>query len=405
MNNLTAPTMQNEISNLATVVTDNLSVLEGLSQGNLDTLTASSATLQTITGGISTKLVDLKAVFTAATEAQSNTFTTISETQTAAITTASEAQNAATITASETLSTAATAMKDELIKSGSEKNNELITAMGGIQEKSDSAVADKFKEINDALQFSTDYINSVVEMQNKIKGTLDQTKGSTDAIMGEQKNLPGLLDEKIQGPIQAQTESEKIETGKTRTISSGIQQNTIDMSFADKRSLALAEEGNALSKRGNLLAMEGNLLAAVGNFIAAMSTDSWIDKIFTVLSTGIVTADNIKALSNYANIDGGYTSTGSHYASGGFPSMGQMFIAREAGPELVGTIGSRSAVVNNDQIVESVSAGVYRAVKAAMGQNGGGVIQLILDGTKVAEVVSDNVNAITRRTGRCPILV
>mgnify|MGYP002795743003 CR=1 FL=1 len=92
-------------------------------------------------------------------------------------------------------------------------------------------------------------------------------------------------------------------------------------------------------------------------------------------------------------------------ADGGFPSMGQMFIAREAGPELVGTIGSRSAVVNNDQIVESVSAGVYRAVKAAMGQNGGGVIQLILDGTKVAEVVSDNVNAITRRTGRCPILV
>ena len=96
---------------------------------------------------------------------------------------------------------------------------------------------------------------------------------------------------------------------------------------------------------------------------------------------------------------------GNFFASGGFPSMGQMFIAREAGPELVGTIGSRSAVVNNDQIVESVSAGVYRAVKAAMGQNGGGVIQLILDGTKVAEVVSDNVNAITRRTGRCPILV
>lgn len=404
MNNLTAPTMQNEISNLATVVTDNLSVLEGLSQGNLDTLTASSATLQTITGGISTKLVDLKAVFTAATEAQSNTFTTISETQTAAITTASEAQNAATITASETLSTAATAMKDELIKSGSEKNNELITAMGGIQEKSDSAVADKFKEINDALQFSTDYINSVVEMQNKIKGTLDQTKGSTDAIMGEQKNLPGLLDEKIQGPIQAQTESEKIETGKTRTISSGIQQNTIDMSFADKRSLALAEEGNALSKRGNLLAMEGNFISAIGNAIAAISSDSIIQVALATISAGIVGVDTIFDLSKKLSKNGN-TAISTSYASGGFPSMGQMFIAREAGPELVGTIGSRSAVVNNDQIVESVSAGVYRAVKAAMGQNGGGVIQLILDGTKVAEVVSDNVNAITRRTGRCPILV
>ena len=404
MNNLTAPTMQNEISNLATVVTDNLSVLEGLSQGNLDTLTASSATLQTITGGISTKLVDLKAVFTAATEAQSNTFTTISETQTAAITTASEAQNAATITASETLSTAATAMKDELIKSGSEKNNELITAMGGIQEKSDSAVADKFKEINDALQLSTDYINSVVEMQNKIKGTLDQTKGSTDAIMGEQKNLPGLLDEKIQGPIQAQTEMEESSSRETRAVTKNVEQNTIDMSFADKRSLALAEKGNALSERGNQLAMEGNFISAIGNAIAAISSDSIIQVALATISAGIVGVDTIFDLSKKLSKNGN-TATSTSYASGGFPSMGQMFIAREAGPELVGTIGSRSAVVNNDQIVESVSAGVYRAVKAAMGQNGGGVIQLILDGTKVAEVVSDNVNAITRRTGRCPILV
>lgn len=85
--------------------------------------------------------------------------------------------------------------------------------------------------------------------------------------------------------------------------------------------------------------------------------------------------------------------------------MGQMFIAREAGPELVGTIGSRSAVVNNDQIVKSVSAGVYRAVRDAMAGQGGGPLQLIMDGTKVAEVVSRNVNAITQRSGRCPILV
>lgn len=40
---------------------------------------------------------------------------------------------------------------------------------------------------------------------------------------------------------------------------------------------------------------------------------------------------------------------------------GQAFIAREAGPELVGTIGRRTAVVNNDQIVESISYGVANA--------------------------------------------
>lgn len=57
------------------------------------------------------------------------------------------------------------------------------------------------------------------------------------------------------------------------------------------------------------------------------------------------------------------------YASGGMPSnSGQMFIARESGPELVGTIGNSTAVVNNDQIVASVSSGVARAVSAVMGQ-------------------------------------
>lgn len=48
----------------------------------------------------------------------------------------------------------------------------------------------------------------------------------------------------------------------------------------------------------------------------------------------------------------------SFYAQGGFPDVGQMFVAREAGPELVGTIGGRTAVANNDQIVEGISEGV-----------------------------------------------
>jgi hypothetical protein len=55
-----------------------------------------------------------------------------------------------------------------------------------------------------------------------------------------------------------------------------------------------------------------------------------------------------------------FLKTGS-YANGGLVNEGQMFIAREAGPELVGTIGNRTAVMNNDQIVESVAMGVADA--------------------------------------------
>lgn len=45
-------------------------------------------------------------------------------------------------------------------------------------------------------------------------------------------------------------------------------------------------------------------------------------------------------------------------ADGGFVDEGQLFIAREAGAEMVGAIGRKTAVANNDQIVEGISAGV-----------------------------------------------
>mgnify|MGYP002678241000 CR=1 FL=1 len=49
------------------------------------------------------------------------------------------------------------------------------------------------------------------------------------------------------------------------------------------------------------------------------------------------------------------------YANGGFVDQGQLFIAREAGAEMVGSIGRRTAVANNDQIVEGITYGVREA--------------------------------------------
>lgn len=58
---------------------------------------------------------------------------------------------------------------------------------------------------------------------------------------------------------------------------------------------------------------------------------------------------------------------GSLRAGGGFPDTGEVFISRESGPEMVGTIGGHTAVANNDQIVEGIANGVYDAVSSAMG--------------------------------------
>lgn len=50
------------------------------------------------------------------------------------------------------------------------------------------------------------------------------------------------------------------------------------------------------------------------------------------------------------------------YASGGFPSVGEMFIANEKGPEMVGRMGNKNAVANNNQIVDGITRGVKKAM-------------------------------------------
>jgi hypothetical protein len=75
------------------------------------------------------------------------------------------------------------------------------------------------------------------------------------------------------------------------------------------------------------------------------------------------------------------------FADGGFPNQGQMFIAREAGAELVGNIGGSTAVANNDQIVTAVSDGVYRAVSQAMSEQSGQRVSLRVDGRRMSEAM------------------
>lgn len=56
------------------------------------------------------------------------------------------------------------------------------------------------------------------------------------------------------------------------------------------------------------------------------------------------------------------------FADGGFAETGQLFVAREAGPELVATMGGRTAIASNDQIVTGIAEGIYPAVYNAVSQ-------------------------------------
>lgn len=87
-------------------------------------------------------------------------------------------------------------------------------------------------------------------------------------------------------------------------------------------------------------------------------------------------------------------------AAGGFPSAGSMFIAGEAGPEYVGSIGGRSGVMNTDQMASAL----YDAVSMALRDNPQGGGDIYLDGEVIYRNTVRRNNNRVRATGRSALL-
>ena len=74
----------------------------------------------------------------------------------------------------------------------------------------------------------------------------------------------------------------------------------------------------------------------------------------------------------------------SNFATGGFPDEGQLFMARESGPELVGTMGGRNAVANNQEITEGIRQAVYDAMTASNANGNNDVsVRVYLDSREI----------------------
>lgn len=96
------------------------------------------------------------------------------------------------------------------------------------------------------------------------------------------------------------------------------------------------------------------------------------------------------------------------HAAGGFPASGSLFIAGERGPELVGRIGNKTAVVNDDQISDTLAkqmggemdeVALASAIVGAMKSAGMGAVYL--DGKQLAA----SINNETRRSGRPAVII
>lgn len=91
------------------------------------------------------------------------------------------------------------------------------------------------------------------------------------------------------------------------------------------------------------------------------------------------------------------------YAEGGFPEHGQLFIANEAGAELVGNIGGNTAVANNDMIVQAIENAAYRGFIRAIddtqtASSHSGSVVLNINGKEFARATAtDMANEFSRR--------
>lgn len=85
------------------------------------------------------------------------------------------------------------------------------------------------------------------------------------------------------------------------------------------------------------------------------------------------------------------------FANGGHPASGQLFVARESGPELVGTMGGRTSVANNDQITEGIKQAVIEGMSVVMaGVGGGQPVSIYLDGREIARSTTKYQNQMAR---------
>ncbi len=151
---------------------------------------------------------------------------------------------------------------------------------------------------------------------------------------------------------------------------------------------------------GTLLSSINNVISVWNGFRNGFNADSagklgsLLGKVGSVLSQGKSGDSQVK----YSTPIGPGLNG---FAAGGFPDMGEMFIARENGPEMVGRIGSKTAVANNEQITTAI----YNAVKSALGgsQSGTPIIMKINERV-LGQAVIGHINNATMSSGQSPLI-
>lgn len=154
-----------------------------------------------------------------------------------------------------------------------------------------------------------------------------------------------------------------------------------------------------------------NFMVATGEKLSA----TWTKNKSVIIPVTIAAVGVVGAIALAPYTGGASLALAGAFAKGGFPTDGQLFLAREAGPELVGRMGNRTAVANNDQIVDGIAEGVRAAnrdsnadIISAMFAVAQQVTQALneqsrdvyIDGEKATRAITRNQNRANMMYGR-----
>lgn len=194
--------------------------------------------------------------------------------------------------------------------------------------------------------------------------------GSKDNIPPEEKkiSLTGnftnrTVGEKVNAPVSMKANLTSRSVGKKVNAAVSMKANFTSRSVGKKVNAAIGVTA-AMNSRTVSSKVTSPVSVNATAYITSADT-SYINRAGVTID---VKAHVTGAGGNYTMADGGVLRGGRRFpiqsfAGGGNPFGGQIFRARENGnPELVGTLRGSTAVMNNDQIVASVSQGVARAI-------------------------------------------
>ena len=271
-------------------------------------------------------------------------------------------------------------------------------------------VSTAIKNVSDTIDSVKNVITTFNNLKDKVGEVIDQVPALKQAYGGLKSFFSDLFD-KDKGIGKIVSDGFDFIKAKAGDVASWLKEKLQGIKLGGSGSSSGSLAGGAAASGGALshLGAYGGIGAGVGLGLSG-GIQWWKDMIGTWKdsdkSAGTKVLESIKHTLWDLSPIGALVNLGKKifgFASGGFPDAGQLFIAREAGAEMVGSLGGHTAVANNDQIVEGIREGVEAAMERQnqLLRRQNELLQALLEKEGSAEInVSSFYQAVNRTNQR-----